>query len=75
MATLVTVETAAERAGKSVRSIWRYVQRLEDEGEPVIYRVPGLQKSLIDWDLVGRVALSVKRGNPRHRESRESRNI
>lgn len=71
MATLVTVATAAERAGKSERSIWRYVQKLDDAGEPVVYRLPGLQKTLIDWDLVGPAALSVKRGNPRHREARE----
>lgn len=75
MATLVTVETAAAKAGKSVRSIWRYVEKLEAAGEAVSYRLPGLQKSLIDWDIVGPAALSVKRGNPRHRESRESRNI
>lgn len=40
MATLVTVATAAERAGKSERSIWRYVERLEAEGIPSCTGVP-----------------------------------
>ncbi|KAA9133741.1 HTH domain-containing protein [Microbacterium caowuchunii] len=75
MANLVTISTAAERLGKSERSIWRYVQQLEDEGQAVIYRVPGLVKSAIDYDLVAAVALSQKRGNPRHREARESRKL
>lgn len=70
MATLVTIATAAERAGKSERSIWRYVEKLEAQGVAVQYRVPGLQKTLIDYDEVARVALSQKRGNPRHRERR-----
>lgn len=75
MATLVTVATAAERSGKSERSIWRYVQMLEAEGRQVVYRYPGLQKTLIDYDAVAAVALTQRRGNPRHREARESRRL
>jgi len=65
MAKLVTVEAAAEQSGKSVRSIWRYVAQLEAKGISVVYRVPGLTKSLLDWDEVAKVALSQKRGRPR----------
>lgn len=75
MATLVTVADAAARTGKSERSIWRYAQRLEDSGTTAVYRIPGLQKSLVDFDVIQRVALKQRRGNPRHREVRESRNL
>jgi len=70
MVTLVTVETAAEKAKKSERSIWRYVEKIEATGAMVTYRMEGLTKTLIDWDLVAPVAMSQKRGNPRHREAR-----
>ncbi|OAZ40930.1 hypothetical protein A9Z40_03030 [Microbacterium arborescens] len=73
MAKLVTVAMAAERTGKSERSIWRYVQQLEEAGQTVIYRVPGLAKTVVDFDLVNAAALAQKRGNPRFREARESR--
>lgn len=75
MATLVTVEMAAERTGKSERTIWRYVAKLEEEGKTVTYRVPGLDKTVVDFDLVKVAAMTAKRGNPRHREARESRNL
>lgn len=70
MATLVTVATAAARTGKSERSIWRYVQTLEERGVPVVYNLPGFAKTVIDFDQVETLARSQRRGNPRHRDRR-----
>ena len=66
---LVTVAQAAQLCGKSERSVWRYVQKIEDRGDVVVYRVPGVARTLVDYDLVSAVALTQRRGNPRHRES------
>lgn len=71
MATLVTVATAAARLGKSERSIWRYAQELESRGMPVVYRLPGVSKTVIDFDQIESFARSRRRGNPRHHASRE----
>lgn len=75
MATLVTVADAAARTGKSERSIWRYVQQLEERGVPVVYKVPGLSKTVIDLDAVERVARSQRRGNPRHRGAKTTNHV
>lgn len=67
---LVTVEQAAERTGKSVRSIWRYVRALEARGVSVTYRVPGSSRTFVDYRRVAEEAASQQRGNPRHRQAR-----
>lgn len=66
---LVTVAQAAKLSGKSERSIWRYVQQIEDRGDVVVYRIPGEAKTFVDYDLVSVVAIKQMRGNPRHRKS------
>ncbi|QPE04114.1 hypothetical protein IT882_13020 [Microbacterium schleiferi] len=68
MTELVTVAVAAERSGKSQRSVWRYAQKLEAEGVTVIYRMPGVRRSLVDMEKIAPVAIATMMGNPRHRE-------
>ena len=77
MANLGSVEKAAEMSGKSVRSIWRYVAKLEARGVLVSYDVPGLNRTAIDLDLVAPDRLhhgheldgDLRRGPDRHRDA------
>lgn len=72
MVTLITVAAAAARVGKSERSVWRYVKKLEERGLPVVYRLPGLSKTVIDFEPVEELARAQMRGNPRHRRASET---
>jgi len=65
---LMTVRQRAELIGKSERSVWRYIELIEAKGGLVVHRMPGVAKTLVDHDQVSKVALTRRRGNPRHRE-------
>lgn len=64
---LVTITEAATAVGKSVRSVWRYIDALEADGLHVRYRMPGTSRTLVDLDIVAPHALTRLRGNPNHR--------
>lgn len=67
---LMTVAEASKLSGKSERSVWRYAQQIEKEGRSVVYRVPGVSKTYVDFDVLGPVAAKQKRGGDRTRREK-----